>query len=255
MASLASFHPFARLPKEIQMQIWRAFIIEAHEDRLVVLCQQTRMIMPTPFLASPAFMIGSTCRATFLTLYPDHIPVFRTYMPPTFQDSDDSDCSDGFESDPGSEYNLTPEGERCGTIHASFDRDIFVIRGIFRRNYDFRGELTLKCATRYIQYPDLARMKNLMEVIQKGRPWDPHKTIRHMVKKNRHGFSKWTFCAAETCRHLYWFSEHEDLDDWHNEQQDGPGNDILLCPAREVFKKYESEIVFYDRNMLEPAYD
>ncbi|OTA66141.1 hypothetical protein K449DRAFT_257852 [Hypoxylon sp. EC38] len=270
MAS-TTFHLFPHFSKEIQMRIWREFILDANKERLVMVDENRREIIPTRFLAYSPFCVNLLSRDVFMELYPVQMPVFRTYRMATFEDDDSDDASLDYDytvEDEDSNSDATSRilfsefsnyrGESCGIIYLNFSQDIFIVDGISRFNYDFDEgrfrppcyDITAKNKTLPFTRKQLGRMENLMEVTiyQIWRAKKPIPPIRHLVKLNKHNYSKKVFEGVKNCYHLYSFFDRGG-GDYFGEDFDIQ-EDLLTLPGHEILDKWVKETVRFDEKML-----
>ncbi|KAI1370558.1 hypothetical protein F4677DRAFT_438189 [Hypoxylon crocopeplum] len=261
-APLTNFHPFPKLPREVQMRIWRFFILDANKNRLVIYCAWARQIIPSRHLTSSVFWVTSLTYTVFKDLYPLKLPVFWNYQEATFSEKNLFDELDPLNPDAGdsasdeSDVSLLSQfgGGHCGHLFLSPDHDIFVVTGIIRRDCDAldqTGEIIPKCMTRYFFHGERGSMKNIMEIVRAARKYTPSPEIPHLVKKNRHRYSRDIFSGVETCYHLYWFKDDDNSTRDQRMTPNSPLADVILRPGREVFEKWNSTIVLCDKKMLE----
>lgn len=170
MNSLSRFHVFPRLPNEVKEYIWQDFILDANQDRLVVLSQPSEEIMPTHFLSSSPFCINRQSRTVFKRLYPVKRPVFRTYEHATF--ADDIDPATDTESDSSFTSHLTgitdmDNTELCGDLYLSLERDLFLVVGYSRtwcdvhNHTDYRGSSAPYCMSPPLELSQSRQLKHL----------------------------------------------------------------------------------------------
>ncbi|KAI0837002.1 hypothetical protein F5Y06DRAFT_98737 [Hypoxylon sp. FL0890] len=271
--SITTFHAFPRLPTEVQSRIWQAFILITNKERLVMLDEESREIIPTRFLAYSPFCVNFLTRKLFMELYPDQIPVFRTYTQATFADDNSEDGSLDYdytvedEEDDNSASSVDDLfsdycGEPCGYIYVNFSLDTFIVSGIQRRSYDFDEDrfrplnyaITSNHKTPPFRPDQCQRMKHLMEVtiFQKWRAKKPVPRICDLAKLNKHRYAKKVFSGVETCQHLYWFTDVDDdayelFGDEHFDLQ----IDLLTLPGCDLLDKWAQEAVLFDEKMLQ----
>ncbi|KAI1409247.1 hypothetical protein F5Y13DRAFT_94324 [Hypoxylon sp. FL1857] len=276
MAPSSTFHAFPTLPQEIQARIWQAFILETNKERLVMLDEETREIIPTRFLAYSVFCVNFLSRSVFMKLYPAKIPVYRTYTSATFKDdyfdddvkSLDYDYTVGDEDDADSVTSSQVSfefssyiGEPRGHLYVNFSRDIFIVSGIRRFQFDFNEDrfcppnydITTNHKTVPLNVNKCRSMKHLMEVtkFQRWRAMKPIPPIRHLAKLNKHEYEKKVFSGVETCQHLYSFWDTMDLGGEEFDIQ----KDLLTLPGHELLDKWARETVLYSKKMLYRAFD
>ncbi|KAI1136468.1 hypothetical protein F5Y05DRAFT_109252 [Hypoxylon sp. FL0543] len=262
--SISNFHAFPRLPTEVQMRIWKAFILITNKERLVMVDEVDREIIPTRFLAYSAFCVNFQSRSAFMELYPVPVAVYRRYPRATFVD-DNSDKSLDYDFEDEDDGDSTTSqlseifyyrGNRCGCIYVNFSLDTFIVSGINRINFDLcdgrlrppNYDITANNGTLPFELKECQRMKHLMEVtiFQKSQARRPIPPIRHLAKLNKHDYSRTVFSGVETCQHVYWFYDEHDLDDDYHDLQ----IDLLTLPGCELLDKWAIEAVLYDKKML-----
>lgn len=122
---LGTFHQFPRLPKEIQIHIWREFILDANQHRIVLFDKRINAILPTKHLTSSNFCINFLSRQVFLDLCPMQYPIYTTGL----HESSSNYPTDSNDNDEYDEYHfgkiLLAAHKRRGSIYVNFNRDFF----------------------------------------------------------------------------------------------------------------------------------
>ncbi|KAI1803086.1 hypothetical protein F4811DRAFT_526512 [Daldinia bambusicola] len=135
-----SFPSFPKFPAEVQDTIWKAYILEANKNRVLLMDNMTKHIMPTRSLTSPALYACVSSRKAYLDMHHIKLRVYRTFREPKFLDKVDFEESDDrLEEDTASDSSIGPHNlEPVGYIYVNMDRDIFLLSGFFQ--FDFKLE-------------------------------------------------------------------------------------------------------------------
>ncbi|KAI1207738.1 uncharacterized protein F4807DRAFT_462538 [Annulohypoxylon truncatum] len=198
-----TFHQFPELAQEIQIMVWREFILDANKDRVIILDEISREILPTPFLECSTFCVNLLSRQVFLNLYPVQIPVHKTrlqlFLANNIEFIRDGTLDELYDDD----YATGTRGEPHGCVYVNFDRDIFAMTGfnrLFDSLYKTQIENIYKYKTLALDLGQCKLVKHLMEYWVGGE--EIVDGILVVDKFVGHAYKEMVFSEVETCRHV-----------------------------------------------------
>ncbi|KAI2775232.1 hypothetical protein F4815DRAFT_450134 [Daldinia loculata] len=243
-----SFPAFLNLPAEVQVEIWREYILDANKNRLILMDNYKKQILPTRFLTSPALQTSFLARKIYLDMYPVQLPVFRSFRESTFLGGDeDAEDVEDVQSE-GSISPITPidsnfTGVPCGYVYVNFQSDIFVIDVVDRSDFDF-DVLKFTESLNPNQYGLIKQLKVVSVTYRGSLP-----PIHDLARKNKHRFYENEFSGCQTCQHVYVFWDGEECDN-DFDQYSSLLDDLLTLSGEEFSEKWDSFTFVYEGVML-----
>ncbi|OTB17825.1 hypothetical protein K445DRAFT_263034 [Daldinia sp. EC12] len=251
-----SFPLFPKFPSEIQAKIWRAYILKANTNRLLLMDSYSKRLMPTRSLTSPALYISVSSRQVYLDMYPVKLSVYRMLNEPDFEEFRDEDVNEDEAS--LSEWSICYDRPTAGYIYINLQRDIFVVSSFYRSTFHL-GKLNLVENQRITilsdtepLFPHLCRLIKHFAEVRFFKHEEYLSSIHSLARKNIHLFSKKEFSGCQTCRHIYLYSDrrYHGLSVQDRDQRRSFLDDLMTLSGNEVLKKWDSSSFLYEGAML-----